>query len=134
MQMTAVGIQWGFTGEGRYAHGGLLRAAQAMRLELHEAQVLQHVYDARRCEDVGEGADRKAELRVPLVSSEPHVGYPSNHCFFPRCLHLQQQEHSIYIYPFTVIVGSTIRALRAGGDRTQSRSRSSCLADHAAER
>lgn len=74
--MTAVGIQWGFTGEGRYAHGGMLRAAQVMRLELHESQVLQHVYGAKGRSDGGrEVSDKKAELRVPLVSTDTHVGY-----------------------------------------------------------
>jgi hypothetical protein len=43
--MTDVGVKWGFNGRGRWAHAGVLRAADAMREEIEESQILTRIYE-----------------------------------------------------------------------------------------
>jgi hypothetical protein len=46
-EMTEAGKRWGFDGRGRYAHGGMLRAAQVMCEEIIEAKILEKIFGRR---------------------------------------------------------------------------------------
>jgi hypothetical protein len=79
------GERWGFPGQGKYAHSGMLRAAMSIRQELEESDVLAQIYGegiysgdyvARDSVDENDEYAKKKKsagnLRVPLVSLQ-HV-------------------------------------------------------------
>ncbi len=45
--MKEAGRRWGFDGRGRYAHSGMLRAAEVMCEEIMETNVLEKVFGRR---------------------------------------------------------------------------------------
>lgn len=44
VQMTEAGKQWGFNGHHKWAHGGMLQAALAIRQELEDSHILQKIF------------------------------------------------------------------------------------------
>jgi hypothetical protein len=61
---------WGFDGAGRYAHSGMLRAALALRQELHQSGIFSRIYEYRDTGDHQQSHNRRADssLHIPLVS------------------------------------------------------------------
>ena len=45
--MSAYGEEWGFEGQGRWAHGGMLKAAHNIRLELRRLQILEYAFGTK---------------------------------------------------------------------------------------
>lgn len=46
--MSEAGRLWGFDGTGRYAHGGMLKAALYIRQELEQSKIMSKLFGAQR--------------------------------------------------------------------------------------
>lgn len=56
--MTLAGLRWGFNGEHRWAHSGMLRAALAIREALEQAKILERIYSTESALSVAMPGDK----------------------------------------------------------------------------
>lgn len=68
--MFEAGITWGFHGIGRWAHGGMLRAAIKIREEIEESNVLSRIYDESLTgsRNVGPSGPLINQVRIPNIA------------------------------------------------------------------
>eukprot|EP00981_Chlorochromonas_danica_P002538 scaffold487_cov178-Ochromonas_danica.AAC.26 len=71
VELEAAGRMWGFDGRGKYAHGGMLRAALAIRQEIQDTQILDQLL-GRQSESGKEVDHPESVLQTPLFERFSH--------------------------------------------------------------